>query len=154
MPREFEPAPQTIVNRVVLADRDAGVRQKGLTTAGRQERTRRRCKVRQFEMERDILSHAAAWFAWETEPCHRRAVRIHESEPARWPIAMTARLFGVSTSGYYAWLVREPSQRTCSEARLFACHVRCIFFSVLANCQAEMFLTVNKHVNGYIQSTS
>jgi putative transposase len=27
---------------------------------------------------------------------------------ARWPIATMARLFGVSTSGYYAWLIREP----------------------------------------------
>jgi transposase InsO family protein len=31
-----------------------------------------------------------------------------------------ARLLGVSTSGYYAWLVREPSRRSCSDARLLA----------------------------------
>lgn len=27
-----------------------------------------------------------------------------------------ARLHTVSTSGYYAWLVREPSKRSCSAA--------------------------------------
>ncbi len=64
--REFEPTAQTIVNWVAQADRDVGVRSDGLTTAERQELTRLRRKVRQLEMGRDILSHAAAWFARET----------------------------------------------------------------------------------------
>src|SRR5258705_13511512 len=64
--REFEPTAQTIINWVAQADRDAGVRHDGLTTAERQELTRLRREVRQLKMERDILSHAAAWFARET----------------------------------------------------------------------------------------
>jgi len=64
--REFEPTAQSIINWVAQADRDCGVRRDGLTTAERQELTRLRRKVRQLEMERDILSHAAAWFARET----------------------------------------------------------------------------------------
>ncbi|MBR8304682.1 MULTISPECIES: transposase [Burkholderia cepacia complex] len=64
--REFEPTAQSILNWVAQADRDAGVRHDGLTTAERQELTRPRRKVRQLEIERDILSHAAAWFARAT----------------------------------------------------------------------------------------
>ena len=64
--REFEPTEQTINNWVAQADRDAGVRHDGLTTAERQELTRLRRENRQLKMERDILSQAAAWFARET----------------------------------------------------------------------------------------
>ena len=64
--REFEPTAQTIINWVAQADRDAGVRYDGLSTAERQELTRLRRENRQLKMERDILSHAAAWFARET----------------------------------------------------------------------------------------
>jgi len=38
----------------------------------------------------------------------------------RWPIATMARLLGVSTSGYYTWLVREPAMHTRSDAQLLA----------------------------------
>jgi transposase len=64
--KEFEPTAQTIYNWVAQADRDAGVRQDGLTTAERQELTKLRRENRQLRMERDILSQAAAWFARET----------------------------------------------------------------------------------------
>jgi transposase len=48
--KEFEPTAQTIYNWLAQAGRDAGVRHEN----------------RQLKMERDILSHAAAWFARET----------------------------------------------------------------------------------------
>ncbi|WP_354686984.1 transposase [Cupriavidus necator] len=64
--KEFEPTAQTIYNWVAQADRDAGLRQDGLTTAERQELTRLRRKVKQLELEREILAKAAAWFARET----------------------------------------------------------------------------------------
>ncbi len=64
--REFEPSVQTINNWVAQADIDAGVRQEGLPTAERQELTRLRRENRQLKTERDILSHAVAWFARET----------------------------------------------------------------------------------------
>lgn len=57
---------QTIYNWVAQADRDTGKRHDGLTTAEHEELTRLRHKVRQLELEREILSKAAAWFAQET----------------------------------------------------------------------------------------
>jgi transposase len=64
--KEFEPTAQTIYNWVAQAGRDAGVHHDGPTTAERQELSRLRREVRQLKMERDLLSHAAAWFARET----------------------------------------------------------------------------------------
>ncbi|WP_455285874.1 transposase [Cupriavidus necator] len=64
--KEFEPTAQTIYNWIAQSDRDAGVRHDGLSTAERQELTRLRRKVKQLELEREILSKAAAWFARET----------------------------------------------------------------------------------------
>jgi transposase len=65
--KEFEPTAQTIYNWVAQAERDAGLRQDGLTTAERQELTRLRRENRQLKMEREILAKAAAWFARETD---------------------------------------------------------------------------------------
>jgi transposase len=63
---EFEPTAQSIRNWVAQADRDAGRRGDGLTTAEREELDRLRRENRQLRLERDILSKAAAWFARET----------------------------------------------------------------------------------------
>ena len=70
---EFEPTAQSISNWVAQADRDAGRRTDGLTTAERTELTRRRRENRQLKVERDILSKAAAWFAQETAPNTKRS---------------------------------------------------------------------------------
>ena len=65
--KEFEPSAQTIRNWVAQADRDAGRREDGLTTAERGELSRLRRENRQLKLEREILSKAAAWFARETD---------------------------------------------------------------------------------------
>jgi len=65
--KEFEPTAQAIRNWVEQAERDAGGRDDGLTTAERDEINRLRREVKQLKLERDILSKAAAWFARETD---------------------------------------------------------------------------------------
>jgi transposase len=52
---------------VAQAERDAGRRDDGVTTAERDEINRLRREVKQLRLERDILSKAAAWFARETD---------------------------------------------------------------------------------------
>jgi len=63
--REFEPSAQAIRNWVAQAERDAGKRGDGLTSAERDELVRLRREVKQLQQERDILSRATAWFARE-----------------------------------------------------------------------------------------
>jgi transposase len=65
--KEFEPTAQAIRNWVAQAERDAGRRDDGVTTAERDEINRLRREVKQLRLERDILSKAAAWFAQETD---------------------------------------------------------------------------------------
>lgn len=65
--REFEPSAQCIRNWVHQADRDAGRRADGLTTAERSELQRLRRENATLREEREILKKAAAWFARETD---------------------------------------------------------------------------------------
>jgi transposase len=62
--REFEPTAQSIRNWVAQAERDAGRRGDGLTTAEREELNRLRRENRQLRLEREILSKAAALIGW------------------------------------------------------------------------------------------
>lgn len=64
---EFKLARQTVRNWVKQADLDAGRRKDGLTSADQEENARLRKRIRQLEIERDILSKATAWFARETD---------------------------------------------------------------------------------------
>jgi transposase len=71
---EVRPRTSTSISHwVAQADRDAGRRTDGLTTAERTELTQLRRDNRQLKLEREILSKAAAWFAQETAPNTKRS---------------------------------------------------------------------------------
>ena len=76
--REFEPSAQAIRNWVRQADRDAGRRADGLTTAERTEMQRLRRENATLREEREILKKAAAWFARETGAVPSRSSRSSE----------------------------------------------------------------------------
>ena len=63
--REFEPCAATIAGWIRQAGIDRGVRDDGPTSPEREELARLRRAYRQLRMERDIVSKAAAWFAWD-----------------------------------------------------------------------------------------
>ena len=71
--REFEPTETSIRNWIAQADRDAGLRNDGLTTEERKELNQLRRENRVLREERDILKKAAAWFAQETGATPRRS---------------------------------------------------------------------------------
>jgi transposase len=61
-----------ITRWVKQADRDEGGGDGGMTTAERTEVAQLRRQIKQLQIERDILSKAAAWFAQETAPNSNR----------------------------------------------------------------------------------
>ena len=65
--REFEPTAQSISTWVKQAERDAGKRLDGPTSAEREEVGRLRRENHRLRQERDILAKAAAWFARESK---------------------------------------------------------------------------------------
>ena len=70
--QEFNVSRGAIKNWLKQDDVDAG-RAEGLTTEERAELTRLRRKVRDLEMEKEILKKAAAWFARETRTVPERS---------------------------------------------------------------------------------
>ena len=63
---EFGIARQTVRNWLKQVDIDSG-RRDGSTTDMLEENARLRKRIKQLEVERDILSKATAWFARETD---------------------------------------------------------------------------------------
>ncbi len=63
---EFGISTDSVRRWVQQAERDQGSRQDGLRTSEREELSRLRRENRQLQMDREILSKAAAWFARET----------------------------------------------------------------------------------------
>jgi transposase len=70
--QRFGPTAWAISRWVKQADRDEGRGDGGLTTTEHEELVRLRRENRRLQMEREILSKAAAWFAQETAPNSKR----------------------------------------------------------------------------------
>jgi transposase len=65
--REYEISRQSIINWLKQDDLDAGRRTDGMTSAESIENAKLRKRVKELEIERDILKKATAWFARETD---------------------------------------------------------------------------------------
>ena len=65
--REYEISRQSIINWLKQDDLDAGRRTDGMTSAESAENAKLRKRIRELEIERDILKKATAWFARETD---------------------------------------------------------------------------------------
>ncbi len=121
--REFEPSAQAIRNWVAEADRQDGRREPKPErptrpdAAERDELARLRRENKQLRLERDILSRAAAWFARETGAVPSGLFDFMSANQAAFPVAVMARVLGVSKAGFYAWRERRPSARQVADGR-------------------------------------
>src|SRR5215510_10626617 len=79
---QFEPTEQTIRNWIAQADRDAGKRTDGVTSAEREELTRLRRENRQLKLEREILARPRPGSLGRPTRSPTR-VRIREGESGR-----------------------------------------------------------------------
>jgi transposase len=71
--KRFGPTNWAIRRWIKQTDRDEGRGDGGLTSAEREELARLRREIKRLQMEREILSKAAAWFAQETAPNSKRS---------------------------------------------------------------------------------
>ena len=122
--REFEPTAQSISTWVKQAERDAGKRIDGPTSAEREE-------LGAFDGEPSPASGARhpgkggslVRAGEQGEP--ERVYRFMSAHQAMYPIRTMARVLKVSASGYYAWRSRPASARATADADLTR-HIRTI----------------------------
>jgi transposase len=81
---EFNVGYQTIRNWIKQDDLDNGRRGDGMTTSENEEVSRLRRRVKQLELEREILSKATAW-SLGRPTSYRTSLRIRESASGRLP---------------------------------------------------------------------
>ena len=131
--REFEPTEQTINNWVAQADRDAGVRHDGLTTAERQELTRLRRENRQLKTSRNNSSMcrqasgssvmcARSLRAWVATTSLRRLHRVVPSN-AVWP---DPGCWHTCWSRSSQTICRFTDSRSCTREKVSSWIARCL----------------------------
>src|SRR5512142_471701 len=89
--KQFEPRAQTIRNWVSQADRDAGNRHDGLTSAEREELTRLRRENRQLTLEREIIGNSRGLVCTGDRCDPRQGFEFVSANQARCPVALMCR---------------------------------------------------------------
>jgi hypothetical protein len=73
-----------------------------------EENARLRKRIKQLEIERDILSKSNGLVRTRDRFDPVKVFEFVKAHQALWPVVTQCRVLGVSTSGYYAWLKRKP----------------------------------------------
>lgn len=119
-----EPSEQTINDGIVDAAANRGARPGVLTGDEREELNRVRRENRRLKVERDILGHAAGWFARgirnDTAPCLRRC----ECESGHARNCQQVSRAGRLRDSYPAWRARAVSRHARLDTEIRAAHAR------------------------------
>lgn len=99
---EFEPSAQTIRNWVAQADRDAGRRSDGLTSAERDELRKLRRENKRLRVERDILPESRGLVRARDRRRASEVFGFMTANQAQFPVQVMCEVLGVSRAGFYA----------------------------------------------------
>jgi transposase-like protein len=116
--QEFNVCEQTVRNWVKQDDFDSGHRKDGLTSTEREELTRLRGENKRLQPEQENLVTSRGLVRSGDRRDSTHVFEFVKAHRAVYPIAAMCRVLGVTTSGYDAWLQRQPSGRSVADAAL------------------------------------